>query len=380
MKRQADDLDTFTRLLGWQLSQLNAAYTIATGPSPILCQLDFVVLATLSRMVMEDTEGTLAGVATGPVLALYRDLEQEAWANAANTLTPAQLDELRSLIARWRAKNPHVVLVGFVHFTEFAQATGASAEARRKPGSLFGLIGLDPLADLDPAVRQIEQSRLLAERAIFYMQRVPYLLDLQTERVVAQATLAPQVERANSSLERASLAMAEYARLGNSMPDVFAREREATIQQLSDELLAQQVELRGVLADMQTTLAAGSETAVAVDSAVRSLDRLMARFPRREPGNPAAAGRSFDITEYSAAAQDFAQTARDLKQLVEALDREGLPVAEAVAASVREVQGLGDYFFRRALLLGFLLTAGVLAAALAYRAIAPRIGRWSTPA
>jgi hypothetical protein len=380
MKKQTDHPETFNRLLAWQMSQLNAAYTIATGPSPILCQLDFVVLATLSRMVVEDSPSALTGGVTSPVMALYRDLEQEAWANAAMSLTPAQLEELRSLIAKWRAKNPKVVLVGFVHFTEFAESAGASSEARRKPGSLFGLIGLDPLAELDPAVRQIEQSRLLAERAIFYMQRVPYLMDLQTERIVTQATLAPQVDRANASLERASLAMTEYARMGASLPDVFAREREATIQQLADELLAQQAELRGMLAEMQATLAAGSETAVAVDSAVRSLDRLMARFPRREPGDTASAVRTFDITEYSAAARDFAQTARDLKQLVEALDREGLPVAEAVAEGVRELRGLGEHFFRLALLLGFLLIAGVLAAALAYRAIAPRIGRSSSTA
>jgi DNA-binding GntR family transcriptional regulator len=375
MKSQASDPHAYHRLLAWQISQLNAAYTIATGPSPILCQLDFVVLATLSRMVVEDSPTALAGGPTSPALAMYRALEQEAWANAATTLTPAQLEELRGLIATWREKNPKVVLVGFVHFAEFAESAGGSPEARKKPGSLFGLIGLDPLADLDPAVRQIEQSRLLAERAIFYMQRVPYLMDLQTERIVSQATLSPQVERANASLERASLAMADYARIGDSLPDAFAQEREATIRQVSDELLAQQAELRGLLAELQTTLAAGSDTAVAVDAAVKSLDRLVARFPGREPGSEAAAGRRFDITEYSAAAQEFARTARELNQLIETLGREGLPVANAVADGVEAGEGLVDYLFGRALLLGLLLIASGLAAALAYRALAPRMGR-----
>jgi hypothetical protein len=288
-------------------------------------------------------------------------------------LTPEQLTELRDLIARWRARNPKVVLVGFVHFAEFAESAGVSPEARRKSGSLFGLIGLDPLAELDPAVRQIEQSRLLAERAIFYMQRIPYLMDLQTERMVMQATLAPQVERANSSLERASLAMAEYARIGDGLPDTLAREREALVRQLSDEMLAQQAELRGLLADVQTTLVAGSQTAVAVDAAVKSLDRLMSRFPRREPGEDGSAGPGFDITQYSAAAQEFATTARELTQLLEALGREGLPVADAVAQGAQAGRGLVDYLFLRALLLGLLLIACGLGAALAYRALAPRL-------
>jgi len=305
----------------------------------------------------------------------YRELEQEAWANVATTLTPAQLEELRGLIAKWREENPQVVLVGFVHFAEFAQSSGVSPEARKKPGSLFGLIGLDPLAELDPAVRQIEQSRLLAERAIFYMQRVPYLMDLQTERIVSQATLSPQVERANASLERASLAMADYARIGDGLPDAFAREREATIRQISGEVFAQQAELRGLLAELQTTLAAGSDTAVAVDAAVKSLDRLVARFPGREPGDEAEAGRPFDVTEYTMAAQEFGRTARELTQLLETLGREGLPAAGAVAEGVAAGRGLVDYLFARALLLGLLLIASGLAAALAYRALAPRMAR-----
>jgi hypothetical protein len=374
MKKQTSDPHAYHRLLAWQMSQLNAAYTIATGPSPILCQLDFVVLATLSRMVVQDSPGAFIGDAESPALAMYRELEQEAWTNAANTLTPAQLEELRGLIAKWRERNPKVVLVGFVHFAEFAQSAGVSAEARRKPGSLFGLIGLDPLADLDPAVRQIEQSRLLAERAIFYMQRVPYLMDLQTERIVSQATLSPQVERANANLERASFAMADYARIGDSLPDAFAREREAMIRQISGELFAQQAELRGLLAELQTTLAAGSETAAAVDAAVKSLDRLAARFPRREPGSEAA-GRPFDITEYSAAAQDLTTAARELTRLVDALGREGLPVADAVAKGVDAGRGLVNYLLGGALLVGVLLIATGLAAALAYRALAPRMAR-----
>ena len=168
--------------------------------------------------------------------------------------------------------------MGFVHFSEFANAAGWSLEQQRALGNLLGLLSLDPLIGLDPAVKQIEQTRLLAERVIFYMQRMPYLLDLQTQRVVLQATLAPEVKRANASLERATLAMETYAEIGTGLPDAIAREREALIEQLSGEMLRQEAELRGLLTDLQATLATGSETAVAVNAAVDSLDRLVARF------------------------------------------------------------------------------------------------------
>jgi hypothetical protein len=34
------------------------------------------------------------------------------------------------------------------------------------------MLGIDPLSGLDPAIREIEQTRALAERTIYYMQRV----------------------------------------------------------------------------------------------------------------------------------------------------------------------------------------------------------------
>ncbi len=43
IKRSAD-LAIVDGLSYWQITQLNSAYTIATGASPILCHLDFVVL------------------------------------------------------------------------------------------------------------------------------------------------------------------------------------------------------------------------------------------------------------------------------------------------------------------------------------------------
>jgi hypothetical protein len=304
--------------------------------------------------------------------AVYRDLEREAWTNAATVLTPAQLEELRRLINDWRARNPKVKLVGFVHFSEFAEDAGWSLEQQRALGSLLGLLSFDPLAGLDPAIKQIEQTRLLAERVIFYMQRVPYLLDLQTQRVVLQATLAPEVKRANASLERATLAMESYAEIGAGLPDAIAREREALIRQLSGEMLRQESELRGLLSDLQTALATGSETAVAVNAAADSLDRLVARFPRREPGTAPPEGRPFDITEYTAAAAEFTGTARQLTALLEALGREGAPVAAAVAGGAEAGRELVDHLFWRALLLGLLLIGAALSAALAYRSLASR--------
>ena len=375
IRRHVSDPKLGSRVLGWEISQVNSVYTIATGPNPIICHLDFVVLATLSRMMVEDTLTVLDEDLMGPLATVYRDLEHEAWVNVATVLTPEQVKELEQLIVDWRARNPNVLLVGFVHFSEFAQAAGWSSTARSAPGSVFGLIGIDPLAGLDPAVKQIEQTRLLAERVIFYMQRAPYLFDLQTERAISQATLAPQVERANASLERASIAMRDFATLGTALPESIAREREMLIRQLSGEMLAQEAELRGLLADLQSAFAAGTGTADAVNSTIVALDQLMSRFPQRAPDTEPADGRPFDITEYTAAAAQFAVTARQLTDLLGALGRESEPVAKAVSGGIDASREVVDYLFRRALLLGLLLISGGLAAALVYRSLVPRLQR-----
>ncbi len=39
----------------WKVQQASAAYTIASGPNPVSNALDMVVLASLSRMVIDDT-------------------------------------------------------------------------------------------------------------------------------------------------------------------------------------------------------------------------------------------------------------------------------------------------------------------------------------
>src|SRR5215208_646386 len=38
----------------WRIQESTAAYTIASGPNPVINALDMIVLATLSRMVVED--------------------------------------------------------------------------------------------------------------------------------------------------------------------------------------------------------------------------------------------------------------------------------------------------------------------------------------
>ena len=214
---------------GWSLSQANSAYTTAAGESAVVSALDLVTLAVLSRMVIEDSVVPRFPSESAPLLAMHRQLEEEAWELTDDFLTESQIQDFHDIVAKWRARNPRVsTSVVFVHFLDFASEIGrpAPGEAARR-GNLFGLIGLDPLAGLDPAVRQIEQTRLLAERMIYYLQRVPYVVSLQVDRMTSDLLVRPEVRELLADTDRVSHSVERFAGVAEDLPATFARERQA---------------------------------------------------------------------------------------------------------------------------------------------------------
>ena len=172
-------------LSGWLLVEANAAYTDASADNAVIGCLDLVTLATLSRMTVQQIGPERFPDQTAALFAAHRELEDRAWDLAAEILTPVQQEDLRRVLVDWREKHPDSRVAPFVRFQEFVSLapteTGKAKVAM--PSSLMGLVGLDPMAGLDPAVRQVEQSRLLAERALYYAQRVPIIVDLQLDRL-----------------------------------------------------------------------------------------------------------------------------------------------------------------------------------------------------
>ena len=168
-----DNADDRLAAQNWKLSQSTAAYTIASGPSAVANTLDMIVLATLSRMVVEDAWITERfGERATPLRDAHRRLEAQARELATGAITAEQFAQLQSIIDEWRKKNPHINAVSYVHFSDFAKSIGhPTASEHGSAGGLFALLGIDPLSNLDPAVREIAQSRELAERTIYYAQR-----------------------------------------------------------------------------------------------------------------------------------------------------------------------------------------------------------------
>lgn len=354
-------------LSNWMLTQSNSAYTVAAGPSPFVNVLDLATLAVLSRMVVEDSLIPRYPEQGAALLSLHRDLETKAWKLVDDVLTPTQVEEFRGVLAQWRRQNPQVNSVAFIHFMDFAKAIGwPTIGETARPGGLFSLLGLDPLASLDPAVRQLEQTRLLAERTIYYLQRVPYILNLQVDRASSELLVRPEVHGLLRDSARISESVGRFADIAEDLPAKLTAEREALIEQLSEELLTQQQVMRPMLVELRATLEAGVATAASVDGLIQSIDRLMARFPASLM-DVNAPSQGFDIQQYTAAAAELGRAAQELQRLVLSIDAQAPALAGSLEATIGRVESLVDRLFWRLAALLVLLVVAVMFAALAWR-------------
>lgn len=366
------DPDERYALSGWMLAEANSAYADASSDNAVMGCLDLVTLATLSRMTVQQIGPERFPDQTAALLAAHRELEAAAWELASGILTPVQQEDLRRLLVDWRDKHPDSKIAPFVRFQEFV--TLAPTESGKgkvaMPSSLMGLVGLDPMAGLDPAVRQVEQSRLLAERALYYAQRVPIIFDLQLDRSANRIAAGPESQKLQQQAASMTTSAERFAAVAEALPGTIAAEREALIAQLNQTLTTQAASLRPLLVDMRSTLEAGSAAAASVDQATRSIDALVVRFARK-PGEPA--GRPFDVNEYTQAAAEIARAAAVLDQLIASVGTQSPRLGAALDTSAAQGRSLVDYFFVRAAWLIGLLCAGLLATLLLYRRLAPRV-------
>ena len=91
--------------------------------------LDLVTLAVLSRMVIEDSIVPRFPSESAPLLAMHRQLEEEAWKLTDEFLTDSQIEDFRNIVASGAPAIRSVDQRAFVHFVDFAKAIG-----RPKPG------------------------------------------------------------------------------------------------------------------------------------------------------------------------------------------------------------------------------------------------------
>jgi len=384
--------------LTWRTDYTNGLWRLAGGQQPYAAVFDGIVVITYLRKVHEERWLSRWGEANRPMIDSLVQLEEGVWSIADEGLTDEQLRQVREIVATWLAGDPASHVVDVAKLPGFGDLTGQS---KAGPGSVVGeitsLISVDPLSGLEPAVREVQQTRLLAERAFYYLQRLPELLSARVELLALRSSQSAEVGGALASVERASQAAASLAATAEALPASFATEREAAFTQLSRELTVQR---EGLVHDLETarapltellegtrgTAEAGRAMADSLTETLQALDTFVGRFagkdqepsgsappssaPSAADGEPA--GRPFDITDYGATAERIGVAARELGTTIATLERSLPEVRRVLDEFAARADRSLDHAALRALQLLCAALAGTALASLLVRRISLR--------
>ncbi len=378
LRRGTNNLDRAEELR-WQTALGSEICSIASGPNAVANLLDMAVFVTVTRAAIEEYwRPNVFGDSALPMLESCRDAETNAWRSAVKVLRTEEVVEFRRAIEEWRRQNPQPESVFAARALGLAsRVSRAPRAATGKPGSVFNLLMLDPLSGLDPATREIAQTRMFAERALYVAQKMPMLVRWQTELLAVNAMETPTVRQLVTNSTTLSASVDRVSRAAEELPGRIVTEGEEILRAVR----SQEKELTPLVNEVRQALESAARMSTSLNTTLMTFDALMKRFGVGETntaGTRADDTEPFRVQDYGRTAAQVDAAARQLTELLRTLDRtlgstnlaqlsaQADPVVRQAQAGGREIV---DYAFRRCLeLLG-----AVLVGALAYRAIASRL-------
>lgn len=362
-------------ILKWKIALGTETVSIAAGQNAVANLLDMTVFVTMMRTALEERwQPEVFGESARPMLESSRNGETEIWRLVGTILTPEQQAELRRSIDVWHSQNPLPESVLAVSSLGIAsQLAEASKDNSAKPGSVFSLLKVDPLSGLDPAVREIAQTRMFAERALFVTQKMPMWLRWQTELLSINTVEMPAVQQLVTNSTQIAASVDRFARVAEQLPGQISTEREEILKALQSQEK-----------DAASLMTAGTQMSDSLNTTLTTFDALMKRFGVGETNNispprtPTTNAEPFRIQDYTQTAAQLEATARQLTELLVTLDQtlgstnlaklsaQFGPVVQQAQTGGREVV---DYAFWK----GILLVVIVLVAALIYRFLVTRV-------
>ncbi|MGD9307974.1 MAG: hypothetical protein PVG51_02480 [Desulfosarcina sp.] len=352
------------------------AFTIAAGPKPVAAFLDMVVMVTLGRMVCEQHYAKIHGSEVAPIIDGFKKAEADIWQIASDILTDEQQQKLMGLIQTWRQNNPKNIVFSSVRFSEFEKFRGFSDDSgETSSGGLFRSVA--------KATEQVEEMRLISERAMYLGSRLPMLTGAFADVWTSRLTNNQDVNVILADVNRIADGLQRIAAVSEKLPDDIAEERDTTIDRLVqevakqrretiDDFLAEEKRIRGLLTDFKVMLASGNEL---LNSTNATLDRL--NFGQGEMG-AAELSRPFDIRDYQAALQEASRALLTLHELVKTIDQMGLENRlPAITKAMEKIGQQGEEWLLQAFMLGvvliLVLLIGSVFAIFAYRYLTQKL-------
>jgi hypothetical protein len=285
---------------------------------------------------------------------------------------------MRRAIEAWHRNHPRpeeILSARAAGFAAEVLASAAGPSPRSMSDGLVKSLDLDPLSGLDPAVREITRTRLLAERALFAAQKLPVLLRWQTELLGFALLDTPAVRQVTSAAPEIASSVERFTNAAVKLPDRLSQER----QELVKALEAQEKTLAPLVEDVRRSVEGGVSMSESLNVTLETLDGVIKRLADAgvfKPSPPSA--EPFRIQDYTRAAAQIEATSKQLAETIATLQRllgsEGIrDLSERVAPVVTQAESGARRVVDHAFTWALVLLGSALAAALIYRFVSPRL-------
>lgn len=173
-----------------------------------------------------------------PLLDVLRQREANLREIARDVLTPVQVAQLQQAIEDWR-QSRKATDFDLGTFASFALVNEVIANTESKStqasSNIFSLLDLDPLAGLDPAARELTETRLFGERALFLAKRMPQLMEYQMELLTMRTSDTPEVQKMIGASTQIATAADRLSQTFAQFPELIRSEHEQWIRDFRSE-------------------------------------------------------------------------------------------------------------------------------------------------
>ena len=311
---------------GLKTYYITAAINNVTHTSVDVGLLDMVTMVRLQHMLWAEkiSQERYGDFASRMLAQRLASLEASIWNIAAKVLRTDQIDDLKQLIRQWRESNPNAQYVSFIRFQDFAPS-------RMKEALDEVILRGGFLAPVSDASHELHETRMLAERSMIWLKRLPMLLQLHGTLLGFDALSLPETHKMLGDIQMFVSALKGIQTAVVKLPDSARTVRMETLVDLDQKLTAQQdmffKQMRSMLESERLALLASMENhgptlgkmAADMDSTARnlllvsqSIERMAG--PAKDPSMPQGPGGD------GGSLKAFGETVQGLNELAQRLD------------------------------------------------------------
>ena len=412
---ESPSLEERARLNSISFKNVHSTIGIAGGANPIVGMTDMVVMVSLQREAIRrraidrtlteaerrrpesydidcDQLEEILSRKDRLLLEAFTVSEAEIRVLAGQVFWPDQLEQLDQLIEEWWSRNPDRRLVSHVRLQDFAGYRAATMETVSSgPRNLLGLFYLDPFASMDPTTREIAQSRMLAERITYQLNRFPMLVSMQARGLLYEMLTTDELVSVRTTLAGTQASLERFADAVDRWPQEVAAQREAALDQLAEIVAA---EREAAIADIEAAVSRQrDELLLAIDEQAEPLQTTLSQLTatlqtaNTLSGSLTETVRSIDeldTTGYQKLVDSAADGVGGIERSLTTIERLLEPdttdappprIDTTVTAATSGTGDLVDHLFRRGVQLAAIVLVGWVIAAISVRLLAARLLR-----